>query len=338
MKICGYLGPSGSRIYRFEQVAKYLNRDPEFEVVVSPTDIQDDQVMWADIIFVKELVDPHQIALLLAYKQERNKIIIVDRDDAFKVTKDNPFSKEHKDLNAAIWQRELVKIANHVIVTSEELKKEVIPFTKECSVIPNYLDMEMWNTPTTKNESDVLRIGWAGSVTHRKDLEIVMPPLIDILHEYHKVKFIYVGDPFPKQFLTKIPPNQHEFIMGTPDFYTWPFKAQTLALDIGLAPLVDNHFNQCRSTLKYLEYGMMEAAGIYSPTVFKEVITGKNGLIAKTPHEFYLSMKRLIEDEVLRKDIQKRAKYDVLKNYSIEKNIGVYKDLFKKIWTEHSKN
>ena len=114
-RILGYKGPSASSIYRIEQIFKYLNRTGEYECVISPTGVQDEQLMWADIIFNQGLVDPKMIADLWAYKVERGKKIVVDRDDVYFSNEDNPFVELNKKHNAVTWGQQLAKIADGII-------------------------------------------------------------------------------------------------------------------------------------------------------------------------------------------------------------------------------
>jgi len=44
-------------------------------------------------------------------------------------------------------------------------------------------------------------------------------------------------------------------------FDAYPMRLAGLRLDIGLAPLIDNEFNHCKSKIKYFEYSIVKAAG-----------------------------------------------------------------------------
>jgi len=49
-RVIGYLNGSYSRIVRFEQIAKYLNKTGDFTCVVSPNGVNDEELAWAHII------------------------------------------------------------------------------------------------------------------------------------------------------------------------------------------------------------------------------------------------------------------------------------------------
>ena len=329
IKVISFITPSAAGIYRVEQIFKYLNRTKRFDCIISPHGVTDEVLMWADLVVIHELIDPEKIATVWAYQIERGKKVIVDRDDMIAATKDHPYIKMHNMFNASIWRRELLKIADHVTVTTKTIKEEVQKYNKNITILPNYLDMEVWNIPIVPNETDIVRIGWAGSVTHRADIMIPLPAIKRILKEFPKTKFVFCGDDFLFQHLEDVNPMQYEYVLGTGDYYSWPNLEHTLIFDIGIAPLVDNPFNHGKSNLKFLEYGMIKAAGIYSPPAYTGTVRhGETGFIAKTPDEWYLYLKRLVTSSATRKYIAENAYKYVRRNFSIKTHIGRWEELY----------
>lgn len=329
LKIIAYLGPSGSKLYRAEMPFKYLNRRSDFECIISPNDIQEEELMWADIIFIQGLIDPKQIAMLWAYKMERGKIIVADRDDVIDIQNDNPFKPSHDRYHAPSWTKELLKICNGVIVTTQEIATEVKKLNSNVKILPNCLDMDLWDKSLVKNDTDMVRIGFNGSITHRKDIEMVAPAIKKVLKDNLKTKFIICGDILLMKYFEGVKPNQIEFVDGTTNFYKWSDKALSLALDIGIAPLVDNHFNRGRSFLKFLEYSMMGCAGVYSMPAYKDIVKqGELGFICSTQEEWEKYLNLLISNLTLRKTIGRRARKYVRQNYDIAKWVRKWADFF----------
>jgi glycosyltransferase involved in cell wall biosynthesis len=332
IRIIAYLSPSGSRFYRCEQIFKYLNRTGEFECVISPNTVTDEEVMWADIIFAQSLVSPENISTLWAYQIERGKKIVSDRDDVIVVEDHNPFKPTHDLTHAPTWTKQLLEISNLVTVTTEEIASEVKPLNKNTVVIPNGLDMELWDKLLIPNDSDIVRIGYTASITHRKDLEMIAPAIRQVLKENPKSKFIICGDLYLTKFFQDVNPAQIEFVDGTSNVYGWPDKVRSLSLDIAIAPVIDNHFNRGRSTLKFLENSMGGAAGVYSPCTYKGIVKhGKNGFLATTNDEWVTYLNTLIQDKKLRKEMAKKARKMVMRNYDMRKFIPLYAELFRKL-------
>lgn len=320
----------GSKIYRLEQIVKYLNRKPDWEVVISPNDINDHELMWADMVVVQSLVNPRMIADLWAYRVERGKKIITDRDDLLTVQDDNPVKATHKELHAVPWSKELIKVADLVTVTTKTIAAECRQFNHNVHVIPNYLDMETWDIPLAKNETGQIRIGWTGSVTHKEDLRMVLPSLKEVVRRRKNVKLVFCGDLSIGKELADLPRDRYELNMGTSNYYAWSALVHTLALDIAIAPLLDTPFNRARSALKYLEYGMIQAAGVYSPVVFAEVVDNQQtGLLASNKASWTASLLTLVDNKLLRDSIISNAYQDVRTNYSVAKHINKWERLFK---------
>jgi glycosyltransferase involved in cell wall biosynthesis len=103
------------------------------------------------------------------------------------------------------------------------------------------------------------------------------------------------------------------------DYRAYRETLDGLAWDIGLAPLRDTEFSQCKSNVKYREYAASGIAGIYSDaSIYRDtVVHRKTGLIV--PHgstqAWYDAIVELSSDENLRTAIASRAFEDVGTNY-----------------------
>ena len=80
----------------------------------------------------------------------------------------------------------------------------------------------------------------------------------------------------------------------------------------GIAPLADSAFNRGKSDIKFLDYALFGAPGIYADLpVYAEVRDGETGLKA-APGEFGTALLRLLEDPPLRRRIRTQAREWVL--------------------------
>lgn len=330
LKILAYPSPGGSRQYRLDQIAKYINRSGEAVMVVSPIEMRDQDLDEADIIIMEGTIDPRSIATVWAYSAEMGKVFIAECDDWVEVTdKTHPFYKEHKELKATKWQSALIAKADAVTTTTDFLAKELRNFNGNVKVLPNCLDMDLWGTPKLENTDDEVRIVWAGSATHREDMAMIKPVVFRILEKYPNARFIYCGD--GKLWENKLFEDhpQTEFVQPT-SLDQWPMKFKTLRADIGLIPLLDNHFNHCKSNLKWLENAAYSIPCVMSPTVYSEyVIDGVDGYIAKNEDEFVEKLSKLIENKEIRKTIGMNANTRLLNEYDISKNWRQWLDFYK---------
>jgi glycosyltransferase involved in cell wall biosynthesis len=100
-------------------------------------------------------------------------IMVADIDDYWLPTKEHPIhqliveNKMHKKIV------DVLKVASHVITTTELFANEIRKFNKNVIVLPNAIDPEepQFNQPTLS--SDKVRIGWLGGSSHLHDLKLL---------------------------------------------------------------------------------------------------------------------------------------------------------------------
>lgn len=92
------------------------------------------------------------------------------------------------------------------------------------------------------------RVGWAGVPQHRGDLELLEQVVRETANE---VDWVFMG--MCPDFLKPYVKEVHEVV----SFDKYQRKLATLNLDIAVAPLEHNRFNEAKSNLRILEYGML---------------------------------------------------------------------------------
>ena len=96
-------------------------------------------------------------------------------------------------------------------------------------------------------------------------------------------------------------------------------------MDINLAPLVDNVFNQAKSEIKWLEAALVKVPTLASHLgSFEEMIEDeRTGLLAQ-PEEWYQKLEMLIENAEQRKVIAENAYRFVLEHCTVEKHADAF--------------
>lgn len=114
-------------------------------------------------------------------------------------------------------------------------------------VIENRLPVDWWSGLSAKRRRGAKpRVGWAGGVSHTGDLELIADVVKELAGE---VEWVFMG-----MCPDKIRPYVHEVHAGVGiDLY--PAALASLDLDLALAPVEQNLFNECKSNLRLLEYG-----------------------------------------------------------------------------------
>lgn len=326
MKIIYYPNPSGSRYWRLEHPFKYLKQKHGFEINVGVNGITEKDAIENDVFVLQSCVDKSGIALLYAYQQEMGKKIVVDVDDYLEVDKDNPHKIEHDRANAAEIIKQTLKIADMVTTTTPYLANYLKKFNDNVVILPNYMDLEYWDGEITKNESNEIRVGYVGSMTHYKDLQLIRQSLIDVMIDHPEVKLILVGDMRYRDLFEGFNVEVH---LGVP-FEDYSNKLRNLRLDIGIAPLQENEFNKYKSPIKAFEYGICEVPVIASRTKFyKDFIDDNvNGYLANRYIDWWSPLESLVVNPIKRRRMGKALKEKVLKECNLANQIHLWETAY----------
>ena len=202
--------------------------------------------------------------------------IIFDADDAVKkIKKSNPgYHEIAETFQSAEW---LARNADVITTTTVILGRYFKQFNPNVAILPNSLDFESWKLRDFGNKR--LRIGWSGGGSHCDDLLIILDVIRD-LQKKHDFDFVLHGMTSLKTIEDWYNINVHahgegfkKSSAGLPidrviqklkairyEFHPWvsideyPEVLRSLNLDIGLAPLIVNDFNNKKSCLKFYEY------------------------------------------------------------------------------------
>lgn len=353
---------------RIDRVAKYLQRDSN--ITVFPTiQINPSLIVWADIIvFQRQNRDDFWEFLELAKKL--NKIIVFELDDNLhEVTSDNPAYSVYnpRTLGGAgidLWQRN----SNFVIASTPEL----LEFYRKrnnivgCTLL-NCYDFELNPEYLKKNNSNKVRIGWAGSISHYKDLKMVIPALQLIQQKHPNVEFVFMGwdgrvkqakfNPKTKDvFFADLAESQGGHSLFDPNFLNfeyelwsepnlYPIKLNNLRLDIAIAPIKNDLFNRCKSEIKVLEYGALEIPVVASKVAPYErpIKHGESGFLVREdkPEDWFKYLDILITDKNKRIKMGKKLYQKIRSDYDMARNYKKWYNLFVGIYTklqEHATN
>ena len=317
MRIIAYGNSTGSKSWRLEHPFKYL-RKKGVEAWVSDEAITDKALNWADIIVINSVTHKPSLHKVFQAQQDKGLKVVVDVDDWFDLNPDSPFAKDHEIHDAKETILGTIMIADLVTCTNKILESKIAKLNPKAKILKNYMDLEFWDLPKEVNTSDKIRIGWAGSITHMDDLQIVVEPLKKIMKEY-PVECVFVGDP---RIVDEFKGYPVTGMLGVP-FEAWPLRLSGLRLDIGLAPLKGTDFNRCKSNIKWQEYAISKVPGVYSPTVYEvDGFEPKFGIIALDEDHWYRAIKHYIDYPQRREEVRENSYLHVTRNYSLEKHVN----------------
>lgn len=147
----------------------------------------------------------------------------------------------HRNLRRAIAQ------TDRFVVSTDRLAEAMRDFHPNIHVVNNYLPPDWWSDLTAQRRvGRKPRVGWAGGISHEGDLDLIVDVVKELANE---VEWVFMG-----MCPEKLRGVVHEFHPGVP-ITQYPAKLAALNLDLALAPLEQNVFNECKSNLRLLEYG-----------------------------------------------------------------------------------
>ena len=143
--------------------------------------------------------------------------------------------------------RKGLSFVDRFVVSTGALAEAFSELHNEIVVMENRLPVSWWQgLKTQRRQGKKPRVGWAGGSSHTGDLELIADVVRDLADEVEWVFFGMCPD--------KLRPYVHEYHDGVA-IELYPAKLASLNLDLGLAPLEMNLFNECKSNLRLLEYG-----------------------------------------------------------------------------------
>ena len=225
----------------------------------------------------------------------------------------SPSQKELYD-DGVIRIKKTLQLCEAAITTTEALAKELKKYIPEVFINRNVASEEMFKlselafkkkSKLKKNKNEKIIGYFSGSITHKDDIKMIFPALIKIFEEFKNVKLFLMGEIDLPHELEKY----NSKIIIKP-FINWRKLPEYISgVDINIAPIQENIFNEAKSENKWLEASLVKVPTIASNFgAFRKVIkNGETGLLCSNNEEWYKALKDLIKKKKKKKTISKNA-------------------------------
>lgn len=283
------------------------------------------QVPAADFVFIHREaapIGPPVFEWLIA--KVFGKRIIYDFDDA--IWMKDP-AGEQTFISRLKWQQKVGKIcrwAYKVSCGNAYLCEYARQFNSQSIINPTTLDTEQQhNQMRDQYQPGRPVIGWTGTHTTLRHLDLVWPVLERLEREGHDFEFRVIS-------------NQAPEYTGLQSLSYSPWRKETeiqdlLQFHLGLMPLVDDPWARGKCAFKALQYMSLGMPALVSPVGMNtEVVQqGYNGYICDTPEQWYTSLKQLLSSQRLRAELGAAARRTIVERYSVVSNKENFLALFR---------
>lgn len=293
-----------------------------------------------DIMVFQRRYDLATLQNLINAKQHGIKIIYEVDDDLFNVPSTS--KKAHKFYSAKDVMQNMQAFLNNadaITVSTQALANAIRKriSTTPIFIVENYLDVDSWVKAYAEKQTiakKCVTIGWMASSTHKADAPLVTPALLKIMKKHKNVRLNLIGWVGWKEIGKEFEPFKDR--ITTSDWVNISaLPEKMMDFDIGIAPLVDNEFNKCKSAIKIFQYWALGIPAVVSdlPEYASKIDNNVDGFLVKSSEQWYDHLEKLVSDDNARKLMGAYGRKKLLEKYNIKNNVSRWINTFLKVKT-----
>ena len=266
-----------------------------------------EDMKWADIIWTNNISNwggPYT-ARLVGLAKEMGKFVHYDTDDLLtNLYKGHRLYDVYKERDLENITKFVYNHADLVTVTQRKFAERVKPYCGGVlAVVKNAIDYQLpaWNVPPRKSpRKKMIRVGWAGGIHHEEDVKEFagVPNMVNQRVGRENVHWGFYGAPLKtgqddekSEWQHQVWKNYRRILMagfkGQPNWSIYnalspdTYGGIYAGVDLGIAPLQMNDFNDSKSEIKVAECGRYKVpliasdVGCYDETI----INGQTGYL-----------------------------------------------------------
>lgn len=248
----------------------------------------------ADITWLERML----VAGKLTYELRLPRPLVFDLDDAIWL----PGAEGHDIVHRVVEQATMIFAGNRF------LADWCTQYNSNVKVVHTSVDTDRF-VPATREDSEVVRIGWIGTSSNYKYLQLISDVVNKLVTTHKNVEVHICADKAP------------DFELKNMHFTTWSEQAEVefiQSLDIGLMPLEDSEWARGKCSFKLLQYMACGVPAVASPVGMNaEVLHNWNDdFAATTPDDWKSKLSALIADSALRRRAGDSARAVIEHTYS----------------------
>lgn len=237
-------------------------------------------IQWCDILICVRGCEV-STAMIISEAKRHGRLVFYFLDDDLLHLPEDSLARAYLDYKEN--QQSLLNIigqSDGLWGVNEEIRKIYLPLCGIqrwiCTRVPTQL-REMISYNVVQNPVKIL---YAGSMDHQNIVHKILAPAVRMVIERcgEKVDFTFVGPDPQLPGYTQV--HHHAFF---PDYKQYRNFVESGSYQIGLAPIKQSQFYQCKYYNKFVEYTSIGAVGIYTDSpLYGQIVThGENGFLSK---------------------------------------------------------
>lgn len=268
-----------------------------------------------DVLFFQRVLFPAPTPALLRWMQAR---IVYDFDDAIFTTDVTEQSLVNRIVR---WRNSrglpaMLRASAHAVVENDYTRAYAERYCPCVSAITGPIDTDRHRPPAVpKSKNSRVTLGWIGSPTTEKYLEMIRGPLKQ------------VGRRFPDARLVLVGASAFE-VAGLPtERRRWDLDREVADLqtfDVGLMPLPDDEWTRGKGGYKLLQYMAVGVPTVTSPVGINRILVsdGVDGFLATSEEEWTDRLCCLIQDADLRNRMGAEGRRKMERDYALSVSAG----------------
>lgn len=248
------------------------------------------------------------------------KKVIYDFDDAIWIPVTSETNKIAKHFKSFYKVGKICKWAKTISVGNTFLGDYARKYNKTVVIIPTVVDVENVHNKKKIHSNSIPVIGWTGTHTTLKFLDIILP-VLQLLEREIKFTLLVIADVNPQLPLANF------------SFIKWSKNSEIedlLKIDIGLMPLIEDDLSKGKCGFKAIQYMALGIPAIVSPVGANSDIVkeGINGFMCSTAFEWEKKIRLLLLDVTERIRLGDNAKKTIEEKFSVKATQNRFLDLF----------
>lgn len=261
--------------------------------------ITDDDIEWADLVICIRGSEPQDFTIAEKAKNLGKNCLYYLDDDLFNIPSYAAAYPYYQDYGVRNRMETIMRLCECLWTNNSRIAKRYENYFKHTIMteVPVSID-------PVRVTSDQLKIGFAGGSDHTHFInELLKEPIQQILEKNSYAMFEFIGARLD---------IDHPRVSFHPhlNFNAYKELIKNRGWSIGLAPLQDSEFHSCKYYNKFLEYGSLGIAGIYSQVYpYKAIVKNKlTGILIPNKRDMWFkSINQLIRNSHQRGRIMRNS-------------------------------